>query len=132
MKKIISLLVALLTIMTVMTVVASATAENAEYNYVVQDTEYKVEFTDSNASTEKQEMIAQKLVGLYDGGAQTYGLGCVLFGHDMKTTSASVVTHKVRTAQPRCLKETYAVEYCEDCDYMEETLIGSAYIHCCS
>ena len=132
MRKTFSFLLALLAIMSVTVVVASASSEKAEYTYTIDGTEYNVEFMDTNASPEKQEMIALKLVGLYDGGAQTYGLGCVLFGHDLQYTTTNVVKHKVRTAQPRCLQETYEIEYCEDCDYSKSTLLYSKYINCCS
>ena len=131
MKKTVSLLIVVLIIMSIFTTIAAANGENADYNYVVEGTEYSVEFSGSNVSAEKQVLIAQKLVGLYDDGAQPYGLGCILFGHDLLSTTTTVTRHKVSAYEPRCLREIYDVEYCEDCDYTKETLIGSQYINCC-
>lgn len=133
MKKTISILMAILTIMTSMTVFASASSdENTEFIYIVEDIEYTFEFSNSDISKEKQEFIAQTLLGLDDNTAQTYGLGCTLFGHDLKYTAASYITHKAYPYAPRCLKKNYEVEYCEDCDYINETFLASSYIHCCA
>lgn len=130
MKKIISVLICVAVLMTAATVFAAAT-DNGVYVYEVDETEYTVEFTDNNVSAEKQECIAQSLVGVKDESIQTYGLGCLLFGHDYKYTTTFVITHKVRTYAPRCKRETYDVTYCEDCDYTEQTLVATSYIVCC-
>lgn len=131
MKKTVSLLMALLMIMSISAISASASVKNAEYTYIVDDVECRVEFANSTASAEKQEFIAQKLVGLYDDNAHAYGLRCTLFGHKLKYTTASVVRHKVSSSQPRCYKENYEVEYCENCDYTVETFLTGTYINCC-
>ncbi len=130
MKKIISVLICAAVLMTATTVFAAAT-DNGVYVYEVDETEYTVEFTDNNVSAEKQELIAQSLVGVKDESIQTYGLGCLLFGHDYKYTTTFVITHKVRTYDPRCKRETYDITYCEDCDYTEQTLVSTVYIVCC-
>ncbi len=67
-----------------------------------------------------------------DDGATTYGLTCTLFGHNIKISSVSAVTHKVRATSPRCLKKTYDYEECTRCDYEKATLVCSEYIGCCS
>ena len=132
MKKTIRVLAFLLVIMTALSVVASATSENtATYTYETEDTEYTVIFSDSSVSQEKQEAIAQKLIGLNDSSAQTYGLGCILFGHDYLYDTVHVVTHRVLSTAPRCKQDSYDVTYCEDCDYFEENLYATTYIHCC-
>lgn len=132
MKKIISLLISMLIVMTALCVVASAESEsNNTYTFETEDAHYTVTFNNDNLSEEQQKNVAEKLVFGNDNSAQTYGLGCVLFGHDYLYTTANVVTHKVASSQPRCLEDTYDVKYCEDCDFMEETWIDSYYIYCC-
>lgn len=132
MKKTIRVLAFLLVIITVLTVVASATGENTTtYTYETEDAEYTVIFSNSSMSQEKQEAIAQKLIGLDDSSVQTYGLGCTLFGHDYLYDRVHVVTHKVYSTSPRCKRQTYDITYCEDCDYYEEKLVAVTYIECC-
>jgi hypothetical protein len=118
--------------MTALCVVVSA--ENSiknTYTFETEDAQYTVTFNNDNLSEEQQRIVAEKLVLGNDDSTRTYGLGCILFGHDYVYTSANVVTHKVRTSQPRCREDAYDVTYCEDCDYTEETLVDSEYIYCC-
>ena len=129
MKKIISSLILVCVFMTSMCIWASAT--NNTYSYDVGDVTYTVEFSDNNLTPSEQEIVAKKLIGVGDNMAQPYGLGCTLFGHDYKYTTASVVRHKVYSAVPRCEKKTYDVTYCEDCDYTKQTLISTNNIDCC-
>lgn len=133
MKKNIRFLACVLILMTFMTVASSAVSENtASYTYETDGTEYTVIFSDNSIPTEKQEAIAQKLIGIEGSSAQTYGLGCTLFGHDYLYDTVDVITHKAKTYTPRCKQDTYDVTYCEDCDYCEQTLVAETYIHCCS
>lgn len=60
------------------------------------------------------------------------GILCSIFGHDLVTSITTQITHKAKATAPRCLKEKYEVETCEDCDYVNHTLISSEYIYCCS
>ncbi len=132
MKKTIRVLAFLLVSITSLTIVASAVGENTTtYAYHTKDTEYTVIFSDSTIPQEKQAAIAQKLLSIDDSSAQTYGLGCILFGHDYLYDSVNVVTHKVRSTSPRCKQQTYDITYCEDCDYFEEKLVATTYIICC-
>lgn len=132
MKKIISILISLLIVMAALCVVASAeNSINNTYTFETEEEHYTVTFNDDNLSEEQQEIVAQKLVFGSDDSAQTYGLGCVLFGHDYAYTSANVVTHKVAVSQPRCREDVYEVKYCEDCDFTEETWLYDKYIYCC-
>ena len=118
--------------MTTLCICATATSDsNNTYTYETEDAVYTVEFNDNNLTAEEQKAVAAKLVGLDDDPAQTYGLGCTLFGHDYKYTTASVITHKARTYAPRCKQQTYDVTYCEDCDYNEQTLVSTRRIDCC-
>lgn len=133
MKKTIKFLAFLLVIITALTIIASAVGENTTaYTYETEDAEYTVIFSDSAIPQEKQEAIAQKLIGIDDSSAQTYGIGCILFGHDYLYDSVNVVTHKVRTTEPRCKRQTYDITYCEDCDYFQEKLVATTYIYCCA
>lgn len=133
MKKTVRALALLLVLITTLTVAASATGGSTNvYTYTVEDTEYTVIFSDSSIPQEKQETIAQRLIGADDSSAQTYGLGCTLFGHDYLYDTVYVVKHKVNATSPRCERMTYDITYCEDCDYYEEELVRSAYIVCCS
>ena len=131
MKKIISILIILCIMMTVLCVVASAESTgNSAYTFETDEAHYTVEFNDNNLTEQQQMRIAEKLIG-NDDMVQTCGLGCTLFGHDYKYTSANVITHKYRSSSPRCKKDMYNVTYCEDCDYTEETLTTTTYIVCC-
>ena len=127
MRKTICFLISMLIMMTSACIFAGASNENV---YVINGDEYTVQFED-NVPAEKQEIIAQTLIVGEDTTVQTYGLGCTLFGHDYAYTTATVVQHKIFPNSPRCVKRTYDVTYCEDCDYTEETLIATTYIHCC-
>ena len=132
MKKLISILISMLIVMTFLCVIASAESNsNNTYTFETEDTNYTVTFDGNNLSEEQQKIVAEKLVFDNDDSTQTYGLGCTLFGHDYLYDTAYVITHKVRSSQPRCKEDTYDVKYCEDCDFMEETLINSKYIYCC-
>ena len=125
MKKTICFLISMLIMMTSACIFAGAN----ETAYVVDD-EYTIIFEDTVPS-EKQEIIAQALIVGEDTTVQTYGLGCTLFGHDYAYTTVTVVQHKIFPTSPRCIQRTYDVTYCEDCEYTEETLRSTTYIHCC-
>lgn len=110
----------------------SASGDAGVYEYEINGIEYTVEFEDENISPDKKAIIAETLLGLRDTSVQTYGLGCTLFGHDWVTKTVFVTEHKVYATIPRCLRHTYDVTYCEDCDKTKsETLISSVYIDCC-
>ncbi len=85
---------------------------------------------DESTPIEIQQRIIADFSG-EDDGAATYGLTCTLFGHKLDTGYTSTVTHKVRSTDPRCLKETFSYEICSRCDYSNYTLIASSYISCC-
>ena len=131
MKKYYRVLICVLAILTLTTIFAAATEPQRQYVYQVEDTEYTVEFMDSAFTVDQQEQVAYRMIHSDDSGAQTYGLGCILFGHDLKTSKVGVITHKVRTYAPRCKREIYDVTICEDCDYQTQELTGTSYIICC-
>ena len=121
----------ILLVLVVTTVGVSAIEGNQQYTYDLDGTVYTVEFVDSCFTAEQQETVAQRLLLGSEEEAQAYGLGCMLFGHDLKESVVSVITHKVRTYAPRCRCEYYDVTICEDCDYQTQTKTGSSYILCC-
>lgn len=131
MKRIIYVLISLLILMTSVCVVATADGAGNTYTFEDEDAHYTVEFNDNNLTEEQQMRVAEKLTGIADDTVQTYGLGCILFGHSYKYTSVSVTTHKYRASAPRCKIDMYNVKYCEDCDFTEPTWTSSAYIYCC-
>ena len=132
MKNTVRALALLLVLITTLAVTASASGESTNvYTYTVEDTEYTVIFSGSSIPQEKQETIAQRLIGADDSSAQTYGLGCTLFGHDYLYDTVYVIKHKAKSLSPRCERMTYNITYCEDCDYFEETPVSSRYIVCC-
>lgn len=131
MKKIICILMSVLMLSSLLCTVASAEDNGNIYVFETEDACCVVEFYDDNLTEEQQAVVARRLVYPDEETVSTYGLGCTLFGHDLKTTTASVITHKVRASNPRCKKDTYRVTYCEDCDYSEQTLIETKYIVCC-
>lgn len=131
MKKYIHVLTWFLMLLTVTTVWASATETNKQYTYQTDDTEYTVEFIETTLSVEQQEQVAYRLVYAEDSGAQTYGLMCTLFGHELTESKVGVITHKVYTYAPRCKREIYNVTICENCDYQTQTLYSTSYIDCC-
>ncbi len=130
MKKVISLLICALILMTTICVVASAESGNT-YTFETEDAHYTVEFNNNNLTEEQQIRVAEGLVFGNDNSAQTYGLGCTLFGHDYVYDTAYVTYHKALPYEPRCKVLTYDVTYCDDCDYYEESLKGTSYIYCC-
>lgn len=103
-------------------------------------------FADSNDFSEAEitfefynevsEATKKKIISHFTGDSKTIieerGITCTLFGHDIETGSTAVVTHKVKTTAPRCLRETYSYEICSRCDYEEYTFLYSEYIYCCS
>ena len=60
-----------------------------------------------------------------------YGLTCVLLGHDKQTNMVSVIEHKVRATNPRCLETKYKVTTCSRCDYENIEYVLEKYISCC-
>lgn len=132
MKKVISILICVLIVMSTMCIIATASsATTNKYTYTIDDTNYTVEFEDNNLTSEEQEILARRILGLESSDVQTCGLGCTLFGHDYKYTT-SVTQHKVRDSAPRCKVCIYDVTYCEDCSYTDETLTSTSYQNCCS
>lgn len=130
MKKSISILICISIIMSVLCIYASAT-ENSIYKYEIDGYEYTVEIDDSNIPAEKKQAIADNLVGADEYGVAPANILCDIFGHDYLYTTSVVYKHKVYTSSPRCQKLTYDVKYCEDCDFMQQTLVNTTRVYCC-
>jgi len=131
MKRIISALLCAVMLASLTLVFASANNGNAVYTFNIDGTEYTVSFENSALTPEQQQIIAERLVGISEAPAQTYGLGCTLFGHDYITETATVRVHEVYSTSPRCENRTYEIKTCEDCDYYKQTLLYVERIYCC-
>ncbi len=129
MKKAINLLICTLIIMTSICVSTSAGSNTVECE--ANGIEYTVEFEDPALTEEKKTSIANALIGTSESEIMTANLLCSLFGHKYKDTVASAIQHKASAIAPRCKKQTFDVKYCENCDYTEQTLLGTTYINCC-
>lgn len=127
MKKIIALILVIVSLFSVMSI--SVYAEGTEENTVTV-TVNDVEFVfDADTSEE----FRSKAIAHYfnHDGTVTYGLTCTLFGHKLENSLTYAITHKVRSTDPRCYRETYNTEVCSRCDYTNSTLISTSYISCC-
>jgi|GEM_PF-1069309 len=131
MKKYSIVLSSILIILTITAVWASATETNNQYTYQKDNIAYTVEFPQNELTVEQQERVAYNLVYTENQTTQPYGLTCTLFGHKLVESTVSVITHKVRTYDPRCKREIYDVTVCERCDYQTQTLSTTSYIICC-
>ena len=85
---------------------------------------------DSKYTDEEKQIISNYLTG-DAADVDTYGLKCILFGHDYVTEYVDVIRHKVSTLAPRCIKDKYKTEICEDCSDTVATLIATTVIDCC-
>lgn len=85
----------------------------------------------NDVSNEVKERVVAHFHGEDENTVVSRGLTCTLLGHKLETGTTSVVTHKVRTSTPRCLRETFDYEICSRCDYSKYTLLYDEYIYCC-
>lgn len=102
----------------------NTTNENTEIEIIINDEV-------SEETKAKIERYFATGVPAENNGAATYGLTCILLGHNIKISSVSAITHKVSATSPRCLEKTYDYEECTRCDYEKATLVCSEYIVCC-
>ena len=129
MKKIIALILVVVSLFSVMSI--SVYAEDTSYNTVT----VTVNETTFIFNAETSEEFRNKAIANYfnpkNDGAAAYGLTCTLFGHKLESSYITTITHKVKSNDPRCLRETYDTEACTRCDYANAVLIDSSYITCC-
>ncbi len=129
MKRIISLIMAVVSLFCVMSV--SVGAQGVDEGTVTVTVNETVFIFDVNTSKEfREKVIAHYFHGENDG-ATTYGLTCTLFGHKLESSVVAAVTHKVSATSPRCRRDTYNVETCSRCDYVNSRMLSSVYIVCC-
>lgn len=125
-RKIFSLILAITMLACVFTIPANAVEKEAD-----EHIEIIIENQDISEETK------EKIIDFYTNGGEeaegvaTYGLTCTLFGHKLETTKVTKVTHKARTASPRCLRKIYDYSTCTRCDYEESILVSQSYIVCC-
>lgn len=122
MKKFLSVILSALLICTVCASTAFAT----------DGVEETIEFVYEEEISDELKARVEHAILHGDSNGITRGILCTIFGHDLITTTTDKITHKAYSTQPRCLRETYEVETCEDCDYSKSTLINSEQIFCCS
>ena len=131
MKRIIAIIFATLLILS-LTIASSAS--NAKGNVILFD-KYTVEFSaDSIFCIEKQEYLANCLVGYDDNdeSSTTYNLLCTLLGHKTTTESVTVIEHCVRDTQPRCYRTIQELTVCTRCEEIVDTnIISEVNIYCC-
>ena len=100
-----------------------------------EDKNVEIIILDENVSDETKAKIEKYFANgepATDDGAATYGLTCTLFGHKLQNSIVDVVTHKVRSTAPRCVRKTYDYDACTRCDYETSDLIDTEYIFCCA
>lgn len=112
------------------TLITSA-SENPVVVITTKETEYTVEFENTNLSEEERQAIAYNLVFGKEDAAQTYGIMCSLFGHKTEQNTVAVITHKFKAIAPRCQRQSYLVTTCTRCDYQEQELSSTIFIYCC-
>lgn len=87
---------------------------------------------DSSYSDTEKKYIADILVyGTSNQPTVQPRAWCWLTGHELTTEYVTVITHKVYTTAPRCVKERYKVVTCDNCDHEEMTLVSTTIISCC-
>lgn len=128
MKKIVSLVLIVVSLFSVLSI--SVYGENVNENEVTVTVDGTEFIFDANTSEEFRDKAINHYFN-HDDGAAPYGLICTLFGHKIESSVIIAVKHNVRATSPKCLEETYNVETCSRCDYVNSTLLGATYIVCC-
>lgn len=129
MKRIISLIMAVVSLFCVMSV--SAGAEGLDEGTVTVTVDETVFIFDAGTTEDFRDKFIEDYFNGEDDGATAYGLMCTLFGHKLETSSVTAIKHKEKATSPRCLREIYTVETCSRCDYTKSTLKAASYIVCC-
>lgn len=129
MKKFIAIIMVVVSLFSVMSISAFAAEESEDTTIVtVNETEF---IFDADTSEDFRNKVIADYFNETEEDVATYGLMCTLFGHKLESSVITVITHKVRSTAPRCLRETYDTEACTRCDYTHKELISSKYISCC-
>lgn len=132
--KIISFSILLVTLLSVISYASGITS----YTFYYDNREITIE--GYSISEEKAHAIADYIVfGIMPAGSiepentTNSSLLCILFGHSIETYSALETIHNVYTTSPKCVENTYLIEYCtrSSCDYFESTLTYTHRIATC-
>ena len=101
------------------------------YNFLIDGIEVNIS-SEEEISEEFAYNIAYRIV-CGDGGHDIInGPYCNVNGHTYVNTTATTITHRLYTNDPRCLEKTYSVKTCSVCGYEIRTLISSNRISCCN
>ena len=124
MKRIVSLI---LMLVLAITLTSNVFAEGkTTYCFIIDGKEICVE-SDEVISEEEAYQIALTAI---NGGNGNKGAWCIVNGHSMHSSTATVTTHHVYSSAPRCVRSDYLVNTCSVCGYSESTLISSVRIYC--
>ena len=129
MRKIYTAAIVIICLIVTMNIVFADSSREIRMEY--EDKDITVIFDGSSSDDELVcKKIADRLVyGDSDNEIEPMSL-CWLFGHDITTSSVTVITHKVAKYSPRCLEELYHVQTCSKCDYYKEECLSAVYIVC--
>lgn len=131
MNKIINILLAVIMVITLATTCFANYTSDFVWKY--EDDNTTVIFEEQTAYSEiKQQYIADMLVyGYSDITLAQPRAWCWLTGHELTTEYVTVITHKVYSTAPRCVKELYEVTTCANCDHETMTMVSTSDISCC-
>lgn len=132
MKKTVSFIMAMCLLICGCSLTGSAADAKSNVFYY-KDNTVEVTVLGDDISYDKMKQIADCVAGVEDDdGVSECGIACI-FGHKLETTTSTSVTHNAYTTSPKCVKNTYSVEYCtrSSCDYSSKTLISSTRIATC-
>lgn len=129
MKRILAIILTIASVFSVMTFTASA-EDSAENTVVIirGDVEY---IFDASTSEDLRESFIADCENEHEDDVEACSILCTLLGHEIESSTVAVITHKVYSTDPRCVRKTYRVESCTRCDYSSKTLKSSVYISCC-
>ena len=128
MKKAISLIMSLCLVLSAVTV--GSLASDAPTNIFYYENNKEIQIYDDGIELDKMQYIADYIAGANENDVNSettpYGILCI-FGHSLKTTYATETTHNVYSTSPKCVENTYKVEYCtrSSCDYISKELVDS-------
>ena len=128
MKKILALLLAMMLSVSFCMTVSATDVENT-YHYG----NFEIVFEKGSAFSEETKQVIADYIVNGDDGATTYNLMCTLFGHKETVEAVTTISHKVRTTDPRCLRQRWEVSACSRCnEALGMTELSRTYITCCA
>ena len=127
MKKIIAFVLAVILSATLCTYVS---AGNVESNYTYGNVEIVFDENSTLTAEMKQGIVEYIING--DDSASTYNLICTILGHNETIECVTTISHKVRTTDPRCLRQNWEIHACTRCEeVLEQIELSRSYITCC-